>query len=83
MDTPTTPLLPLGATARRLRVPSTWLRDQADAGLIPHIRAGKQYLFDLDQAESWLRSQIHAPGAPAKPTPSDAARPGAQDGGGA
>lgn len=36
----------LGAMARRLRVPSTWLRSEAEAGRIPHLRAGSALLFD-------------------------------------
>jgi excisionase family DNA binding protein len=35
----------LSMEARRLRVPVAWLRDEADAGRIPAIKAGRQYLF--------------------------------------
>jgi len=38
----------LGAMARQLRVPSTWLRAEAEAGRIPHLRAGSALLFDPD-----------------------------------
>lgn len=54
------PPLPLGACARRLRVPPRWLREQADAGRIPHLRAGSQYLFDPATAERWLQEQLDA-----------------------
>lgn len=41
----------LGAMARRLRVPATWLRAEADAGRIPHLRAGTALLFDPEIVE--------------------------------
>jgi len=47
-------LLPLGPTARLLSVPSNWLRAEADAGRIPHLRAGSKYLFNVDAVERLL-----------------------------
>ena len=47
-------LLPLGPTARLLCVPSSWLRAEADAGHLPHLRAGSKYLFDVDTVERLL-----------------------------
>ena len=44
----TCPLLPAGRMARQLRVPVGWLTGEADAGRIPHVRAGRSYLFDPD-----------------------------------
>ena len=44
----TCPLLPAGPMARRLRVPVGWLKSEADAGRIPHVRAGRSYLFDAE-----------------------------------
>jgi len=41
----------LGAMARRLRVPATWLRAEAEAGRIPHLRAGSAFLFDPEIVE--------------------------------
>jgi len=41
----------LGAMARCLRVPATWLRAEADAGRIPHLRAGSALLFDPEVVE--------------------------------
>jgi hypothetical protein len=38
-------LLTTGATARRLRVKAKWLRDEADAGRLPGVRAGDDWLF--------------------------------------
>jgi hypothetical protein len=37
-------LIPLNIMARRLRVPVAWLRAEADAGRIPHLRAGRAIL---------------------------------------
>jgi len=47
-------LLPLGPTARLLSVPSAWLRAEADAGRLPHLRAGSKYLFDVVTVERLL-----------------------------
>ncbi len=38
-------VLSLPRMARRLAVPAAWLREQADAGKVPCLRAGKRYLF--------------------------------------
>jgi excisionase family DNA binding protein len=40
-------LLSLRRAARQLSIPTRWLRDEADAGRVPHLRAGSRYLFDL------------------------------------
>lgn len=47
-------LLPIGPTARRLRVPIKWLRDEATLGRIPHVRAGRVMLFNLETVERLL-----------------------------
>lgn len=47
-------LLPVGPMARRLRVPVQWLRAEAEAGRIPHLRAGKAFLFDPATVEQVL-----------------------------
>ncbi len=39
-------LLSLPRMARRLSVSQKWLRDQAAAGKIPCLKAGKRYLFN-------------------------------------
>ena len=38
-------LLPLGPMARRVRVTTGWLRDEAAAGRVPCLRAGERFLF--------------------------------------
>jgi hypothetical protein len=40
-------LYPLGSAARMLRVPASWLRQEAVAGRVPHLAAGKRLLFDV------------------------------------
>jgi len=47
-------LLPLGAMARRLHVPSKWLRRQAETGHLPHLRADSQILFNPKLVEQLL-----------------------------
>jgi len=40
--------------ARRLRVPVKWLRTEAEAGRLPHVRADRAFLFDPDAVERVL-----------------------------
>jgi hypothetical protein len=49
-----TALTPLGLVARLLHVPAAWLRAEADAGRLPHLRAGRAYLFDPELVERLL-----------------------------
>ena len=42
----TTKVIPIGAMARILKVKSSWLRAEAEAGRIPHVTAGDQILFN-------------------------------------
>ncbi|MEO1529307.1 MAG: hypothetical protein AAFX06_28130 [Planctomycetota bacterium] len=41
---------PLGLVgmALELGVPREWLREQADAKRVPHVKAGKRYLFNRE-----------------------------------
>jgi len=47
-------LLPVNLAARRLRVPVKWLREEAEAGRIPHLKAGKQILVHPPSVEATL-----------------------------
>ena len=60
-----TRLLTAGVMARRLRVRAAWLRSEAEAGRLPHVRAEDQYLFDPDAVERVLveRAQRDPKGA--------------------
>ncbi len=48
---------PLSAMARLLRVPVAWLRSEAEAGRVPHLKAGKQLLFDAETVQRILRER--------------------------
>ena len=50
-------LLPLNRMARRLRVTIAWLRAEADAGRVPCLRAGRQYLFSPEAVEQTLATR--------------------------
>jgi hypothetical protein len=44
-------ILSLPRMARRLGVTQQWLRQQADAGKVPCLKACKRYLFNPDAVE--------------------------------
>lgn len=50
-------LLSLARMARRLGVTQDWLREQADAGNVPCLLAGKRYLFNAVAVEEALAVQ--------------------------
>jgi len=58
-------LLDAGATARLFRVPVRWLKGEADAGRLPHIRAERAYLFDPVAVEAVLLERAGRPQADA------------------
>jgi hypothetical protein len=47
-------LLTAGQTARRFRVPANWIRSEAEAGRIPHLKAGDVFLFNPEVVEEEL-----------------------------
>ena len=49
-----TALLPLRLMARRVMVPLEWLRREAEANRVPHLRAGSQFLFHPETVERVL-----------------------------
>ncbi|HMO14369.1 MAG TPA: hypothetical protein PKD64_11475 [Pirellulaceae bacterium] len=49
-------LVSLQKMARQLGVPVKWLRDQAQAGTIPGLKAGNRWLFCPDVAEAAVRA---------------------------
>lgn len=56
-----TQLLPTGPMARRLRVPIRWLRSEAEAGRLPHLKAGATtILFDPEIVEKLLLERARA-----------------------
>ncbi len=60
--TATTKLVPLGPLARRLRVPARWLREEAEAGRVPCLHAGKALLFDPEAVEQVLLERARRKG---------------------
>lgn len=50
--------LTLAEMARWLRVPQKWLRQEAEAGNIPHLRAGSRLLFDPEAVERVIRDRL-------------------------
>ena len=67
-------LLSLGRMARQLGVTQQWLRDQADAGSIPRLKAGNRYLFNAVAVQEALAAKA------AHTFHADAARQGDDDG---
>jgi hypothetical protein len=55
----------LAAMARRLRVPAGWLKTEADAGRIPHLKAGSQRLFNVAEVERVLAERARVEGCQA------------------
>ena len=57
--------LPLNRAARLLRVPAKWLRAEADAGRVPHLRAGRAILIHVPTVAKLLgeRAQRNGGGA--------------------
>ena len=43
-----------GQLARRLRVRAAWLRTEAEANRLPHVRVGDGFMFDVDAVEAAL-----------------------------
>jgi hypothetical protein len=54
MNNDTSRLVPISVAARWLRVPVKWLRDEAEAGRIPCLPAGKAILCDFAAVEAAL-----------------------------
>lgn len=53
-ERPRPKLLNVGQTARYFRVPVAWLRGEAEADRVPHLKAGKVLLFDVEAVEHVL-----------------------------
>jgi len=53
--------LRLAEMSRAIGVKSDWLRQEAEAGRIPHLRAGDAYLFDRDTVIRVLSERAKRP----------------------
>lgn len=40
--------------ARRIGLPSAWLRQEAECGRIPHLRTARRIMFDFETVERCL-----------------------------
>ena len=52
MDTRSFVTLPL--LARRLGLPAAWLKSEAEAGRLPHLRTSRRLMFNLNAVERIL-----------------------------
>ena len=51
----TGPLLDAKGAAELLNVPESWVRQEARADRIPHIKLGARYVrFDAEELQEWL-----------------------------
>jgi hypothetical protein len=50
-------LLNLPRASRRLGVTAKWLRNQADCGIVPCLRAGTRYLFNVAAVQEALAAE--------------------------
>jgi hypothetical protein len=54
--------VPIRQGAHRLGVPATWLRSEALAGRLPHLRVGRRLLVDPDAVRAALALRASAEG---------------------
>ena len=59
-------LLTTGPMARWLRVPVKWLKAEAEAGRIPHVKADKVFLFNPQAVEAALLERAQEGGRHAR-----------------
>lgn len=57
-------LFPAPLMARHLGVPLRWLKSEAGAGRIPHVKAEKVLLFDPDTVEQVLLERARQEATP-------------------
>ena len=50
--------------ARLLRIPVRWLRAEAEAGRIPHVKADRVFLFNPETVEQVLLERARQGGMP-------------------
>lgn len=54
-------LLDAKGAARLLSVPESWVRDQANADRIPHLKLGHYLRFRADELEAWTAARVRGP----------------------
>jgi excisionase family DNA binding protein len=55
------PLVTLPELSRLLGVPAVWLRQEAEAGRLPSVKAGRQFLFSTAAVEQVLIGRASEP----------------------
>lgn len=48
------PYIPLTRLARHLGLPVSWLKQEAEAGRLPHLKIGRRFVFNLAAVEAVL-----------------------------
>jgi len=64
MDTSTETLLGLAQLATKLGLPLRWLKQEAQAGRLPHLQAGGRLLFNLHAVKRALADRAAREGWP-------------------
>ena len=54
IEQPPESFVSLQCAAARLGVPTAWLREEAQANQVPHLRAGRRILFNIETVERAL-----------------------------
>lgn len=62
------PIIGLLEAARLYGIPAPWLKDEAAAGSIPHLRIGRQLFFNPDALGDSLARLAGRPDAVARPS---------------
>jgi excisionase family DNA binding protein len=57
----TGPLLTAEQAAELLNVSKWWVRQEARANRIPHVRLGRNVRFDAEALEDWWRARLRGP----------------------
>jgi excisionase family DNA binding protein len=58
------PLLTAQQAAEQLNAPESWVRAEARAGRLPHIRLGARYVrFEATELAAWVASRRQGPTA--------------------
>ena len=69
------PLISAEAAGALLGVPATWVRAQARAGAIPHVRLGHYVRFDRAELLEWRAAQASGARTGTRPVPRGAGSP--------
>jgi excisionase family DNA binding protein len=56
-----TALLDADQAGAQLGVPGSWVRAEARADRIPHVRLGRYVRFDADELDAWWRGRAKGP----------------------